>query len=113
MITGGWSISATSLRLPGGPLEVRVGGQDGWIAGASGSLLSGRGTVVVLTRGGRWIEDNNSGTLKVGAAWRALAAACQGHAAERSAAGGEPGAHEPLTLADVERALAGSTHRRR
>ncbi len=92
---------------PGGPLEVRVGGQDGWIVAASGSLLSGRGTILVLTRGGRWVEDNAFGTLNVGAAWRRLAAACQGHAAERAAAGGEAGAHALLTWTDVERELLG------
>ena len=96
-----------------GAVSGSVGEQDGWIAGASGSLLSGRGTLVVLTRGGRWVEDNSFGTLNVGAAWRALAAACQGHAAQRLAAdlGLEGGAKEDLT--DVERALAGGTHRRR
>ncbi len=90
---------------PGGPLEVRVGGRDGWIVGASGSLLSGRGTILVLTRDGRWVEDNTFGTLNVGAAWRSLAAACQGHAAQRSAA--SPAEVEREGLADVERALVG------
>jgi transcriptional regulator with XRE-family HTH domain len=66
---------------PGGPLECSVDGERAWIVAASGSMLSGVGTVHALTADGRWVEGSRIGDWGVAQAWKALARACGEHAA--------------------------------
>jgi transcriptional regulator with XRE-family HTH domain len=68
---------------PGGPLECSVDGERAWIVAASGSMLSGAGTVHALTADGRWLEANRIGDRGVVHAWKSLARACAEHAAAR------------------------------